>query len=142
MGLLHDIGFLLLLQVISELENSNNFDVVIEKDSLLDFLKSHHGSFGRALLHRWKFPEQFAAVAMCHDDLDAADAPSTEIMMIHFANLLVESMGYGLEDPEEIDLENTQSAKSLGLNADAISGIKNKIAEEVENISAVFLESE
>lgn len=142
MGLLHDIGFLLLLQVISELENSNNFDVVIEKDYLLDFLKTHHGSFGKALLHRWKFPEQFALVAMCHENLDAAEEPSRELMMIHFANLLVESMGYGLEDPEEIDLENTPSAKSLGLNSDAITGIKNKIAEEVENISAVFLESD
>lgn len=142
MGLLHDIGFLLLLQVISELENSNNFDVVIEKDSLLDFLKTHHGSFGKALLHRWKFPEQFALVAMCHENLDAAEEPSRELMMIHFANLLVESMGYGLEDPEEIDLENTPSAKSLSLNSDAITGIKNKIAEEVENISAVFLESD
>ena len=141
MGLLHDIGFLLLLQVISELENSKDYDVVIEKDSLLDFLKAHHGSFGRALLHRWKFPEQFASVAMCHEDLNATEQPSTEILIIHFANLLVESMGFGLEEPQEIELQNTQSAKSLGLVADAITEIKSKIEEEVNNISAVFLES-
>jgi len=141
MGLLHDIGFLLLLQIISELENINTFDVVIENDSLLDFMKAHHGSFGRALLHRWKLPEQYAAAAMYHEDLDTQEAPSTELLVIHFANLLVESMGYGLEEAGEIDLENTISARTLGLGADTITGIKNKVTELVESMSVILLES-
>ncbi len=141
MGLLHDIGFLLLLQIISELETSNTLDVVIEKDSLLDFLKAHHGTFGRALLHRWKLPEHYASAAMYHEDLGTSEAPSTELLVIHFANLLVETMGYGLDEAEEIDLENTISAKTLGLNADVITGIKNKVTELVESISVILLES-
>jgi HD-like signal output (HDOD) protein len=141
MGLLHDIGFLLLLQIISELETSNTIDVVIENDSLLDFLKAHHGSFGRALLHRWKLPEQYAAAAMCHEILDMSDAPSTELLVIHFANLLAETMGYGLQEAGEIDLENTISARTLGLGADAITEIKNKVTELVESISVTLLES-
>ena len=141
MGLLHDIGFLLLLQIISELETSNTFDVVIENDSLLDFLKAHHGSFGRALLHRWKLPEQYAAAAMCHEILDTSEAPSTELLVIHFANLLAETMGYGLQEAGEIDLENTISARTLGLGADAITEIKNKVTELVESISVTLLES-
>ena len=141
MGLLHDIGFLLLLQIISELETSNTIDVVIENDSLLGFLKAHHGSFGRALLHRWKLPEQYADAAMCHEILDTSETPSTELLVIHFANLLAETMGYGLEEAEEIDLESTLSAKTLGLSADAITEIKNKVAELVDSISVTLLES-
>jgi HD-like signal output (HDOD) protein len=141
MGLLHDIGFLMLLQIISELETSKTFDVVIENDSLLDFLKAHHGSFGRALLRRWKLPEQYATAAMYHEDLDTPEAPSTELLVIHFANLLTETMGYGLQEAVETDLENTISAKTLGLSADAITEIKNKVTELVESTSVILLES-
>jgi HD-like signal output (HDOD) protein len=141
MGLLHDIGFLLLLQIISELENSNTLNIKLDNDSLLDFLRTHHGSFGRALLHRWKLPEQYAAAAMYHEDLDTPKVASTELLMIHFANLLVESMGYGLEDATDINLENTLSARTLGLGSDVIMGIKNKVTELVEGMSTILLES-
>lgn len=140
MGLLHDIGFLMLLQIISELEASNPSEVVMENNSLLDFLITHHGSFGRALLHRWKLPEQYAYAALYHEHLDTPETPSTELLVIHFANLLVETMGYGLQETAEAELEELLSiaAKTLGLNAEAITEIKTKAAEQVEKTSVIL----
>lgn len=56
MGLMHDIGKLFLLQVISELQMRDVIDPNLPKDLMNEFLQQHHGLFGSKLLTVWKLP--------------------------------------------------------------------------------------
>ncbi|MBN2466891.1 MAG: HDOD domain-containing protein [Deltaproteobacteria bacterium] len=129
MGLLHDIGKLLLLQIIVELEIKGKLEDGVDLQELIDTLGTYHGKFGSGLLKRWGFPEGYIHVAQYHDNLGEADLISKELLVVHFANLLVKSMGYDHVKPGEINLEAAESTRLLGLNAPAISEIQNKVKE-------------
>jgi HD-like signal output (HDOD) protein/ActR/RegA family two-component response regulator len=131
-GLFHDIGKLFLIQIISEMEAKGKFSEEIDMEDLINTLSAHHGSFGSSLLKRWGFSEQCVQAARYCDDIKAADPISKELIVVHFSNVLVGTMGYDFEDPEKIDLESVESTHLLGLDSSAISEIRNKVKGYVE----------
>ena len=139
LGLLHDIGKLLLLQVIAELQMKKKLGENISREDLFDTIDTHHGKFGGALLKKWKFADPFVQVAMHHDHLEEADPVANELLVVHFANLLVNSMGYGLGQQTEIDLENAESARLLELSSKRVAEVKDQtkaIMEEMKTYLA------
>lgn len=143
-GLLHDIGKLLLLQVIGDLQKEKKIGDNIESSELLHTINTHHGKFGAALLKKWKFSEEFAKAAACHNNLEAADSISKDLLIVHFGNLMVKSMGFCLSDQEdiqqeEIDLEDTESARRLGLNAVMIDEFKQKVSGFMNELTGLFM---
>lgn len=131
-GLFHDIGKLLLVQIISELETRGKFSAEVNMEDLIHTLSVHHGKFGSSLLKRWGFSEQCIHVARYCDDLKEADPISKEMLIVNFANLLVGTIGYDFKDPGKIDLEAAESAHLLGLDSAVISEIKNMVKEYME----------
>ncbi|MBN1276992.1 MAG: HDOD domain-containing protein [Deltaproteobacteria bacterium] len=126
MGLLHDIGKLLLLQIVFEMEISGKFRDKLNMVELIDTLGVYHGKFGASLLKRWGFSEEFAKVALYHDNLSEADYISKELLLVHFANLLAKSMGYDMQY-SEVDIEAAESTRLLGLKEPLISEVKEKV---------------
>jgi len=144
MGLLHDIGKLLLLQVIGDLQLKKKIGDQVENSELLDTVNTHHAQFGAALLKKWKFSESFSKIASYHNNLEAADPVSNELLVVHFGNLMVKSMGFSLDDignkqRQEIDLENTESARRLGLDVSMIDEFKNKVSGFMEELKGFFM---
>lgn len=131
-GLFHDIGKLLLIQIISEMETKGKFSDEVDMEDVVHTLSNHHGKFGSSLLKRWGFSEQCVHAAQYCDDIKAAETISKEMIIVHFANLLVGTMGYDFKDPENIDLETAESAHLLGLDSSLISDMKNKVKEYME----------
>jgi len=143
MGLLHDIGKLLLLQVIGDLQIQKKIGDEVESSELLNTIKIHHGKFGAALLKKWKFPEDFAKIAAYHSNLEASKSISKDLLVVHLANLMVKSMGYSLNDQEDIqetdiNLENTESARHLGLDASMIDEFKNKVSDFMQEFGGLL----
>jgi putative nucleotidyltransferase with HDIG domain len=128
-GLLHDIGRLILLQLVSELETNGVFGKELDMSEVLETLNAHHGRFGAQLLKRWGFPEGYCQICMYHDNLEEADPVSKELLVIHMANLLVKSMGYGEAPEEEIDIENISSARFLKMTAPMLTEIKDGVTQ-------------
>ncbi len=60
------------------------------------------------------------------------------LLIVHFSNLLVKTIGYNQFQQTEIDLEGAESTKLLKLNADSISIIKNKVKEVMEGMREVL----
>ena len=114
------------------METKGKFPDEVEMEGLLDTLSAHHNKFGSSLLQRWGFSDQCVQVARYCDEIKAADPISKELIIVHFANLLVGTMGYDFEDPEKIDLESAESTHLLGLESSIISEIKNKVKEYME----------
>ena len=138
LGLIHDIGKLVLLQIIGELEIKGKFNGSLEDNQLFSTLKAFHGRFGAVLLKRWSFSNDHIQIALYHDTIEEVKSPSTEFLIIHFANILVNSMGFSTQEEPEINLEESKSCYLLRLRPNEIEQTKQKVQEYITGIKGVF----
>jgi len=134
LGLLHDIGRLVLLQAVGELQLKNKFPEEIDDKELSKTMDENHGKFGAALLKRWDFSDEYVRISVYHDQLEEADFVSNGLLVVHFANLLVKSIGYNLSGNAAIDLENSNSAKMLKLDTQKITNIQDLVKVHMEEL--------
>jgi len=137
-GLLHDIGKLVLLQVIGELEIKAKLEQEIDTIELFETMDTYHSKFGFAILKKWGFSTGFAKIALYNDNLKEADHISQELLVVHFANLLVKSMGYDLAEKAEIDVEGAESTRQLKLDSTIVNEVKNGVNERMEEMREYF----
>jgi len=124
MGLLHDIGKLVLLTVLFQLSKKRE---VTESD-LNEILGQLHVTFGKAVIERWQMPTDFIDVIVGHHDLENIATHPAETQIVAFANLLVRKLGYSLIDDDNSDLATHELAGILSLDAETIE----KILEQTE----------
>jgi HD-like signal output (HDOD) protein len=139
LGLLHDIGKLLLLQTVGELQDRKKLGEQIDSADLLNTIDTNHGKFGGALLKRWEFSNSFVQVATHHDHLEEVEPVSKELLVVNFANLVAKSMGYNLGQQIEIDLEASKSARELGLNSKRIAEVSDHASSLMEEMKVYFV---
>jgi len=135
LGLLHDIGKLILLQIISELEMNKSLQGPVASGELVETLNANHSRFGAALLKRWNFAADYLHIALYHDELQQADPISKSLLVVHFANLLVKSLGFDYEQPKEIEPEKADSARLLNLTPENIEEMKPKLVEMMQELA-------
>ena len=138
MGLLHDIGKLALLQVIAEIERRGSSRKSVSEDKLVNTIKEHHCFFGAKMLEKWKYAKSYINCAHYHGSLEPEEEDiSTELLIVHFANLVAKSLGYDFsadDQPQpEIDLEDAESAHLLKLTPHEISDTRAKVVEEMKS---------
>lgn len=140
MALMHDIGKLLLIQVIGELEIKGKFGREISPSELLETLDSFHGRFGAVLLKRWSYPYPYIEVAMHHDQIDSVDEPSDEFLIVHFANQLARASGYNLKPDthEDIDLSASKSGYLLRLRPEEVDDIRARVQEIMMHVKTLL----
>ncbi|OQW42682.1 MAG: hypothetical protein A4S08_01095 [Proteobacteria bacterium SG_bin4] len=138
MGLMHDIGKLFLIQVISELQARNVIDPPSSKKSLDDFLEKHHGLFGRKLLEIWKLPSEIAVVAQFHEALEQATTVTRELLAVALGNLLAKRAGYGQYNLKKDDAEVERTAKSIGLEPAHIQKVLKELVAFMEETGLSF----
>ncbi len=136
MGLLHDIGKLMLLRVMGEIEKKEKDIKAVPADELLDSLAAYHVKIGAVLLKRWNFPGVYLQVAELHDHIDGIQTPSKELLVVHLANVLVKSMGYGTPNPEGIDPETLASLKVLKIDPAELGSIKEQVKVRMEELKS------
>lgn len=132
MGLLHDIGVLLLLRIMSDVRAHMAHVSPMSDADLQAFITEHHGRFGKSVLDRWKFPETYGRIALDHEQDDITDASVPELLVVHFANRLVKNADYRLFPGELRDLTTLSSARLLRLKRDDIAGIEQALRPLVE----------
>jgi HD-like signal output (HDOD) protein/AmiR/NasT family two-component response regulator len=138
MGLLHDIGKLILVQVISELEGKGKFGTEIPAQEMMNITEAYHGQFGSALLKRWQFSNGCVGAALYHDNLQDADPISKELLIVHFANLLVKGLGFVFTDGSIPDIETCESAQLLKIGPEAIASIRKDISTYMEDVGKIL----
>ena len=131
-GLLHDIGKAVLLQSACVLENRGKLAKNINYEELLQFIDKYHNKVGSKVLKKWKFPFHTIHIALNHDKLDSCNSISKELLVFDFANLLAKTMVVK-DQPEPIDvaLEDTKSARLLGITSETIVEIEGRIEESL-----------
>lgn len=135
LGLLHDIGKLLVLQVLSEVtKNMRGIDMTMSTD----IMNSLHTKAGYMLLSKWSFPQIYPLVALNHEDISAFDNPEKELLLVHFANIFIRELGFSLRTEKEQDILKIKSAQLLHVNAGIIKKVSVEVNENIEKISSIL----
>ena len=138
MGLLHDIGKLVLLQVFGEMEMKGQLRDEINRLEMFNDLDTYHGKFGAALLKRWKFSKEYLQVSVYHDNLEKADSISRNLLVVCSANLLVKSMGYSWAENPETVLDEAESFRLLKMDSKRISETIDQVNNRMQEMAAIF----
>ena len=79
MGLIHDIGKLVLIQIIAEIDLQDRLSKDIRELDIYKSLDTFHGDFGAVILKRWKLSSSYLDAAIFHDDIGKAKPRSQRI---------------------------------------------------------------
>lgn len=131
MGLLHDIGKLLLLNIIQDLAQSRELPSEEEIDHILGAL---HTPFGAELLKRWNFPQPFIEIALHHHEMDYLRRCAKGLRVVGFSNLLVKSSESGQDLAAAPDPLITEFAGMLNLNAEELGGIQAEVKGYISHV--------
>lgn len=150
-GLLHDVGMLILLEsgtdeLYEELvDQAYGGEASIAEERAL--LGVDHAVVGTAAMRAWKLPDPFAEVVACHHDWEAAlacgGAVPAFVGLVRTADLLVERLD-AREAPDDDDLEalrNEPALAHLGLSPEQIAemwpGLRRVSATERAGLEAL-----
>ena len=138
-ALLHDIGKIILLQIVSKFEDEGKYVDGIDSEELYKSIDIHHCIFGATLFNSWGFSDRYIQTALYHNHPENADTVSKDLLVVHFANLLVKSIGYcaATQSGKDIDFENDKSAEMLGLKAEMVSEVKDKVRTRMTELSKI-----
>lgn len=125
-GLLHDIGLLVILHRVPELERvalqrAHHGHEELQKAEE-EVLGCDHATVGRALLEQWKLPSVLCETVGCHHNVAAAEEARLDAAIVHIANVFanraelpvdhegplpqVDPLAWELTSLSEADLEN------------------------------------
>ncbi|ALP54316.1 hypothetical protein Tel_14835 [Candidatus Tenderia electrophaga] len=120
MGLLHDIGKLLLISIIQELAKvREGFD----EDAVLDILTKLHCEFGAALLKSWHYDAGFQDVARYHHAAFNSEQVSCELLIVYLANLMVREIGLGGDGAGFGEALDSEAARKLNVSAECAATV-------------------
>jgi HD-like signal output (HDOD) protein/response regulator of citrate/malate metabolism len=140
MALIHDIGELILLQIMGELDIDICDETMNEEDrtELSSALMLNHGTFGAMLLKKWGFSELYQQIALYHSNPERADPISRELLIVSFADLVAKTIGYATQDKPLVEIEEAFSTNLLKLDSEKITIVKEKVKEHMNNLQSIF----
>lgn len=111
-GLLHDIGSIIVLRVAHDNRAFTHYDMDLETFEYLCF--ECHQEFGELIADSWKLPDSLKALISNHHASAAPDDPlRTELLQLQLTDMIVSMLGYAPSVP--YDLLNTRVVADLGL---------------------------
>jgi putative nucleotidyltransferase with HDIG domain len=144
MGIVHDIGKMMLIKAIADLNPDERF----ESEDVQIAVHEIHTTFGAALLKRMRFTNDFLQIAEFHHWNDFSKKEDKELRIIHLADTLANAMGFSLFNipghtvPQESDLETLinglESFRQLKLDSKAVLDLTEEIKAHVEETQNAF----
>lgn len=133
MGLIHDIGKILLLKAFTDVSKSKRLDM----DAITANLQEAHIDLGKMLLKRWGFGDDFINVIARHEDSEFSAKAAKEILVIHLANMLTRKIGFSLFD-NQFELSDLASADLLGIDPQAGEAIGEQVKQIIQDVAHLF----
>jgi HD-like signal output (HDOD) protein len=134
MGLTHDVGKVVLLRAFGEMPQEQD----VNSEVVMAAIQDAHQSTGSLLLKRWGFGDEFLRVMALHEGSNFSEQTRKEILVVHLANMLTRKMGLSFFDWDGQDPADLPSATLLGLSADVIQRVDDKVREIVKEAAHLF----
>lgn len=143
-GLLHDIGKIVLNQFFNELFQQTLEEVNNQENTALYIVERKiigldHGDVGAMLLERWRFPAMVSNPIAVHHQNEIPDGTSAnDVIMLRIANALPQILGLGNEgNPEPPDISD-MDLNALGMNENELADMKTYLQSIEDRINAFF----
>jgi len=135
LGLVHDIGKVLLLKSFSDLHAQNES---LDTGEIMAAIHEAHNSFGGAILRKWGYSEALVRIPLLHEGPDFRRDMDKEILAINLASNIADSIGYGLKEDHCQDPSKCSSAKLLEVDIGMIEDIGEKVKLIMNDVSNAF----
>lgn len=137
-GLLHDVGILALLHMVTQIKAYSRIAEAIDDETLSIIIERYHAMFGAKLLEIWHLDDAYSRIALCHNNLHTADSLTDELLVVHFGDLVAKCIGYTADGrPYGSDSVVGLSAKELKLDAVQINSLKQKVSERMKQSASL-----
>jgi HD-like signal output (HDOD) protein len=127
-GLLHDIGKLILLKVLEDLDDPKTTPGGISADLVDEILENMHAYHGERYLRRINIPDVYSEVAGMHHD-PGIDPENVIMNVTRLGNLACRKLGIGLKHQPELRLDTTTEAINLNANDHILDGVLEQLKE-------------
>lgn len=144
MGIVHDIGKMLLIKSIADIHPEETF----ESMEMMLAIHEIHTTFGAVLLKKMNFPKEFIQIAEFHHWNDFSKEDEKELLVIHLADTLAARIGFvffNIEQAEDnpdpdiyANLKNLESLKQLGLSTGKAMEIADQAKAVIRESSTAF----
>ena len=145
MGIVHDIGKMLLMKAIIEI----NPDVNLADEGLQLAVHEIHTTFGAALLKKMRFSKEFIQISEFHHWNDFSPKDEKELLVIHLSDYLVNHFGFGCCMMDEhasekaapdllADIKNLVSLKRLNLDVEKVLTLMDEIKITIGKSAKAF----
>ncbi len=139
-GLVHDIGKLVLLDIITVKYKGNVGRLRDSVELLLKVIQKYHALVGLHVAQHWNLAPGLCFSTFYHNDPDQALAGNPQRLadVICLSSDLAHSMGYGLGEESQIAFTDHSSAARLGLAAEDLEALRDTVQEKVASLIDIF----
>lgn len=133
-GLIHDVGKVLLLDVIGNAPKSGAVKAVRESPELFaEVTRGYYPLVGLHVVRRWKLPYEFGITTFCHSQVETAPSDSWLglVYTVALSSALADASGFG-EPLSDISLLNHPATKFLGLNDIKLATLRIDLEDKVQ----------
>ncbi|WP_319406600.1 HDOD domain-containing protein [uncultured Desulfosarcina sp.] len=136
-GLLHDIGKLLLIQVAGDLDQRKHAkQAVLHVDDLHALMDAHHERLGASILVKLGYPDTFVSLVKRHHHIGDRETASHSLQAVQQADLLAKAAGFGLGDTTWEFINDSMEA--LGISEQMKDQVIIEIAQRMEQLRYMF----
>jgi HD-like signal output (HDOD) protein len=130
LGLLHDIGKLMLIQVAADLQHPKKSEMAIRFDELQSMMAIHHRRYGARVLKIWGYSKAFVSLIDHHRSKEEPPSASGG-QVLHQSDLLARAAGFELAtgNPAELSDALEQLGYDGRLQADLTARIAARMGE-------------
>jgi putative nucleotidyltransferase with HDIG domain len=132
MGLLHDIGKLLVMHLIETGRRRGAWgDRVATEAVVRKLMAMRHHDLGARLLEKWHYPVAFQDVVRLHDDDANIHTRAEHVIVTYYSNVLTRKLGFSLVPYEGNPLSNRQLAEALNMDPE----IRDDLEDSMKTIT-------
>ncbi len=135
LGLLHDIGKLIIIQVAGDLRQPQKSNKEINFSQLLELMTAHHERLGAGILKKMGYPEAVIALVR-HHHRNGHESASYAAQAVHLANQLVKLAGFHLG--AAVDSQVSAMLEAQGYTEPMQTQMKEQIVTRMEQLRYVF----
>ena len=143
MGLIHDIGrlimFLAIPEQMSEIIQTGKLERKLLHTVEKERLGFDHSEVGYLLIQAWRLPDIFqVAVLHCHD-LNYDHTSNRETAIIHISDIVVHSLDLGCNGENYVPTLNPSAWEKVGLSASMIPLMIKQLDRELDGAMEIFI---